>query len=90
LLSLALNNNHPKIPGHSEHIFDSTQAPVIKTKCGRTYPEQLCIHRKNAIMNGFSGEVSDCCLTPNSAIVQLCHGENKLIFNEMLMMSALY
>ena len=26
----------------------------------------------------------------NSAIVQLHHGENKLIFNEMMMMSALY
>jgi hypothetical protein len=26
----------------------------------------------------------------NSAIFQLCHGENKLIFNEMMMRSALY
>jgi len=26
----------------------------------------------------------------NSAIIQLCHGENKLIFNEMIMRSALY
>jgi hypothetical protein len=26
----------------------------------------------------------------NSAILQLYHGENKLIFNEMMMMSALY
>ena len=30
--------------------------------------------------------VSDCCLTPT----QLYHGENKLIFNEMMMKSALY
>jgi hypothetical protein len=29
--------------------------------------------------------VSDCCLMPNSAIIQLYHGENKLIFNEMIM-----
>jgi hypothetical protein len=26
----------------------------------------------------------------NSAIFQLCHGENKLFFNEMMMRSALY
>jgi len=26
----------------------------------------------------------------NSAIFQLCHGENKLIFNEMMMRSALF
>jgi hypothetical protein len=26
----------------------------------------------------------------NSAIFQLCHGENKLIFNEMMMRSSLY
>jgi len=30
--------------------------------------------------------VSDCC----SAIVQLYHGENKFIFNEMMMRSALF
>ena len=30
--------------------------------------------------------VSDCCLPPT----QLFHGENKLIFNEMIMRSALY
>jgi len=29
-------------------------------------------------------------LNPNSAIFQLYHGENKLIFNEMMMRSALY
>jgi len=34
--------------------------------------------------------VSDCCLTPNSAIFQLYHGENKIIFNKMIMRSALY
>jgi hypothetical protein len=32
--------------------------------------------------------VSDCCLTPNSAIFQLDHGENKLIVNEMMKRSA--
>jgi len=30
--------------------------------------------------------VSDCCLTPT----QLYHGENKLILNQMIMMSALF
>jgi hypothetical protein len=29
---------------------------------------------------------SECCLTP----IQLYHGENKLIYNEMMMMSALF
>ena len=33
--------------------------------------------------------VSDCCFNANSAIFQLYHGENKLIFNEMVR-SALY
>jgi hypothetical protein len=33
--------------------------------------------------------VSDCCLTP-LRIFQLYHGENKLIFNEMMMRSASY
>ena len=34
---------------------------------------------------------SDCCLTPTHQIfVQLFHGENTLIFNEMMMSSALY
>jgi hypothetical protein len=32
----------------------------------------------------------DCCLTCNTAIFQLYHGENKLIFNEMMVRSALY
>jgi hypothetical protein len=32
--------------------------------------------------------VSDCCLTP--VIFQIYHGENKLIFNEMMMRSALF
>jgi hypothetical protein len=34
--------------------------------------------------------VSDCCFNATSAIFQLYHGENKLIFNEMMMMSTLY
>jgi hypothetical protein len=34
-----------------------------------------------------SERASDCCLTPNSAIFQLYHGENKLIFNDMMMRS---
>ena len=35
--------------------------------------------------------VSDCCLSANSVILQLYQGEDKLIFNEMMMMrSALY
>ena len=29
-------------------------------------------------------------LSANSAIFQLCHGENKLIFNEMMMRSTLF
>jgi hypothetical protein len=33
---------------------------------------------------------SDCCFNATSAIFQLYHGENKLIFNEMMMMSTLY
>ena len=33
--------------------------------------------------------VSDC-LMPNAVIFQLYHGENKLIFNEMMMSSAFY
>ena len=36
-------------------------------------------------------EVSEWLLfNANSAIFQLYHGENKIIFNEMMMMSALY
>jgi len=34
--------------------------------------------------------VSDCCLIPTKQIFQLYHGENKLIFNEMMMRSVLY
>jgi len=29
-------------------------------------------------------------LNANSAIFQLCHGENKLIFNEMIMRSSFF
>ena len=37
------------------------------------------------------GKVSEWLLfNANSAIFQLYHGENKLIFNEMMMRSALY
>ena len=32
--------------------------------------------------------VSDCCLAPIQKKFQLYHGENKLIFNEMMMRSA--
>jgi hypothetical protein len=31
---------------------------------------------------------SDCCLTPTQHFFQLYHGENKLIFNEMMKRSA--
>jgi len=34
--------------------------------------------------------VSECCLTPTQAIFQLYHGDNKLIFNEMMMKSTLF
>ena len=34
--------------------------------------------------------VSDRCLTPIKQFFQLYHGENKLIFNEMMMRSALF
>ena len=34
--------------------------------------------------------VSDCCLTPIQQFFQLYHGENKLIFNETMMRSALF
>ena len=35
--------------------------------------------------------MSDCCLTPSQQFFQLYHGENKLIFNEMMMIrSALF
>ena len=36
------------------------------------------------------GRVSDLLFKANSAIVQLYHGENKLIFNEMMMTSTLF
>jgi len=34
--------------------------------------------------------MSDCCFNPNSAIFQLYRNENQLIFDEMMMRSALY
>jgi len=34
--------------------------------------------------------VSDCCLTPTQQFFQLYHDQNKLIFNEMMVMSAKY
>ena len=34
--------------------------------------------------------LGDCCLTPIQQFLQLYHDENKLIFNEMMMKSALY
>ena len=34
--------------------------------------------------------VSDYCFTPTKQIFQLYHGENKLIFNEMMMRPTLY
>ena len=37
-----------------------------------------------------SQRVSDCCFNTNSTIFQLYHIENKLIFNQMMMRSALY
>jgi hypothetical protein len=44
----------------------------------------------NIIVFGVSEWVSDCCLNAKSAIVQLYHGKNKLIFNEMMMRMALF
>ena len=44
----------------------------------------------NIIVFGVSEWVSDCCLNAKSAIVQLYHGKNKLIFNEMMMRLALF
>jgi len=34
--------------------------------------------------------MSDCVFNAKLAIIQLYHGENKLIFKEMMMRSALY
>ena len=38
----------------------------------------------------FIVRVSELLFNTNSAIFQLYHGENKLIFNDMMMRSALY
>jgi hypothetical protein len=62
------------------------------------------IHVEQTVRNGNSADMIDdsfWCLihveqskwlsfNTNSAIFQLYHNENKLIFNEMMMMSALY
>jgi hypothetical protein len=41
-------------------------------------------------LHALSGWVSECCLTPIQQFFQLYHDENKLIFNKMMMRSALY
>jgi hypothetical protein len=48
-------------------------------------------HKKNLqILKDKLKWVSDCCLMHTQQFFQLHHGENKLIFNEMMMRSALY
>ena len=44
----------------------------------------MCIHTDDIIW------IEWLLFNTNSAIFQLYHGENKLIFNEMMMRSALY
>ena len=54
------------------------------------------VRTKGVIINHKSKDrryngVNDCCtFNANSAIFQLYRGENKIIFNEIMMMSALY
>ena len=50
----------------------------------------LICNVKVHINNCYSEWVSDCCLMPNSAIFQLYDGENKFIFNKMMMRFAFY
>jgi hypothetical protein len=45
---------------------------------------------KARYMNGMNALGEWLLFNANSAIFQLYHGENKLIFNEMMMRSALY
>ena len=67
-------------------------------KKGGSYPRVPVITANNTakpqphsmVDNVLEERVSDCCLTPNSAICQLYHGENKLIFNEMVMRPAFF
>ena len=55
-------------------------------------PNKSCPRTKDPWQKAPNNEwVSEWLLfNANSAIVQLCHGKNKLIFNEMMMTSALF
>jgi hypothetical protein len=65
---------------------------VIKKKTCLKTPTCLLLDDKDELISfGYEPEVSEwVLLNANSAIFQLYHGENKLIFNEMMMSSALY
>ena len=55
----------------------------------RHQPRSKNVAAVNPLMGpkAFLSWVSDCCLTPTPSVY---HGENKFIFNEMMMRSALY
>ena len=61
--------------------------PSIQSKLGTLVGIFVVLQRSLTVLMFQDVQlVSDCCLMP----IQLYHGENKLIFNEMTMRSALY
>jgi hypothetical protein len=56
----------------------------------RWHNGMVSVLASSAVDRGFEPRVSDWLFNANSAIFQLYHEKNKLIFNEMMMRSALY
>jgi hypothetical protein len=64
---------------------------VLYCKLLFSVPDIAEINKYDVLQITESEWVSECLLfIDNSAIFQLYYGENKLIFNEMMMRSALY
>jgi len=66
--------------------FELTTLVVIGTDCTGGCKSS---YHTITTTNRLNGLMSDCCLTPNEKFAQPYHGENKLHFNEMMMMSDL-
>jgi hypothetical protein len=50
----------------------------------------MLVSNTNQSPSYLSAQVSDCCIVPSEQFIQLYHGERKMQFDEVMMMSALY
>ena len=94
-MEISYNDSHQQSAGLFELLQGVCYSPCTRLSFTLHHKDELCISFAQHITNGCSFGVvvqlsQSLMFNANSAIFQLYHDENKLIFNLMMMKSALY